>query len=42
MAQRFHPPPINDEFVGVADYVMESINDLLVSDSESFSHLASS
>jgi hypothetical protein len=42
MAQRFRPSPINDEFVGVADYVMKLINDLLVSDLESFSDLASS
>jgi hypothetical protein len=28
---------MNDEFVGMADYIMVSIHDLLVSDSESIS-----
>lgn len=33
-AQRMHPPPTDDEFVGMADYVMEWIHDLLTGDSE--------
>jgi hypothetical protein len=33
---------MNDKFVGMADYVMESIHDLLVSDSKSISNSASS
>ena len=35
MVQRMYPPPTNDEFVGMADYVMESFHDLLMGDSES-------
>jgi hypothetical protein len=42
MAQRFCLPTTNDEFMGMADYIMESIHDLLVSDSESISNSASS
>jgi hypothetical protein len=34
--------PVNDEFVGMADYFMESIHDLLASDSESISGSISS
>jgi hypothetical protein len=33
-AQRMHPPPTNDEFVEMADYVTESFYDLLVRDFE--------
>jgi hypothetical protein len=33
---------MNDEFVGLADYIEESIHDLLASDSESISDFASS
>jgi hypothetical protein len=40
--QRFCPPPSNDEFVGMADYIEESIHDLLVNDLESISDSASS
>jgi hypothetical protein len=29
------PPPANNKFIGVADYLMESIHDLLASYSES-------
>jgi hypothetical protein len=29
-AQRMRPPLVNDEFVGMADYVMESFYDLLM------------
>jgi hypothetical protein len=36
-AQRMHPPPTDDEFVGMADYVVEWIHDLLAGDSESIS-----
>jgi hypothetical protein len=35
--QCFRPSPTNDEFVGMADYVEESIHDLLANDSESIS-----
>jgi hypothetical protein len=35
MAQRSFPLPLNDKFVGMADYFVESIHDLLASDSES-------
>ena len=33
--QRMYPPPTDDEFVGMADYIVESFYDLLVGDSES-------
>jgi hypothetical protein len=32
-----HPPPVNDEFVGMADYILECFHDLLVGDSEAIS-----
>jgi hypothetical protein len=32
-----HPPPANDEFVGMADYVMESFYNLLMGDPEGIS-----
>jgi hypothetical protein len=37
-----HPPPADSKFIGVADYLMESIHDLLASDSESISDSSSS
>jgi hypothetical protein len=42
MVRRFCPPPINDKFVGMADYIVKSIHDLLASNSESISDSASS
>jgi hypothetical protein len=42
MARRFCPPPTNDEFLGVADYIIELIHDLLVSDLDSIFDSASS
>ena len=42
MVQRMHPPPTDDEFVGMADYVAESFHNLLVGDSESISNSDSS
>jgi hypothetical protein len=41
MVRRFRLPPANNEFVGMADYIKESIHDLLASDSESISYSAS-
>jgi hypothetical protein len=35
-------PPTNDEFVGMADYIMELIHELLTSDSKTISDSASS
>ena len=35
MAQRMHPSPTNDEFMGMTEYIVESFHDLLVGDSES-------
>ena len=35
MAQHMHPSPMNDEFVGMTEYVVESFHDLLTGDSES-------
>ena len=35
MAQRMHPSPTNDEFMGMTEYIMESFHDLLPGDSES-------
>ena len=35
MAQRMHPSPMNDEFVGMTEYIVESFHDLLAGDSES-------
>ena len=32
-----HSSPMNGEFVGMADYIMESFHDLLTADSESLS-----
>jgi hypothetical protein len=40
--QHFRSPPANDEFVGMANYVEESIHDLLANDLESISDSASS
>ena len=42
MAQRMHPSPTNDEFVGMTEYVMKSFHDLLAGDSESLSNSNSS
>ena len=42
MAQRMHPSPTNDEFVGMTEYVVESFHNLLVGDSESLSDSDSS
>ena len=36
------PPPTDDEFMGMADYVVESFHDLLMGDSESISDSDSS
>jgi hypothetical protein len=36
------PPPVDSEFIGMANYLMESIHDLLVSDSKSISDSGSS
>jgi hypothetical protein len=41
-AQRMRPPPTDDEFVGMADYVTESFHDLLAEDPESISDSNSS
>ena len=35
VAQRTPPSPMNDEFVGMIEYVMESFHDLLTEESES-------
>ena len=35
VAQRMHPSPMNDEFMGMTEYITESFHDLLVGDSES-------
>jgi hypothetical protein len=35
MARCFRPPPMNEEFVGMANYIEESTHDLLTSDLES-------
>ena len=35
MAQCMHPSPMNDEFVGMTEYVVESFHDLLTGESES-------
>ena len=35
VVQRMYPPPTDDEFVGMTDYVVESFHDLLMGDSES-------
>ena len=40
--QCMYPPPMDDEFMGMADYVMESFHDLLIGDSESISDSDSS
>jgi hypothetical protein len=37
-----HPPPANDEFIGMTDYVMESFYDLLMGDSKGISDSDSS
>ena len=42
VAQRVHPSPMNNEFVGTMDYVMEYFYDLLVGDIESISDSDSS
>jgi hypothetical protein len=42
VAHHTHPYLTDDEFVGMADYIMESIHDLLVGDSESISDSDSS
>jgi hypothetical protein len=42
MAQRFRQPPVNNEFVGMSDYIEESIHVLLKNNSESISNFASS
>ena len=35
MAQRMIPSPMNDEFVGVIEYIVKSFHDLLVGETES-------
>ena len=35
VAQRMHPSPMNDEFMGTTEYIIESFHDLLVGESES-------
>ena len=35
VAQRMIPPPMNDKFMGVIEYVMESFHDLLIEEPES-------
>ena len=42
VVQCMYPPPIDDEFVGMADYVAESFHNLLPGDSESISNSDSS
>ena len=42
VAQRMHPSPTDDEFVGMMDYVAESFHDLLMGDSEMISDSDSS
>ena len=42
MAQRMHPSPMNDEFVGMTEYVVESFHDLLTGDFELLSDSNSS
>ena len=42
MAQCMHPSPMNDKFMGMTEYVMESFHDLLMGDSESISNSDSS
>jgi hypothetical protein len=42
MARHSCSPPMNDEFMGMANYIVESIHNLLVSDSETISDSASS
>ena len=42
MAQRAPPSPVNDEFVGMTKYVVESFHDLLTGESESPSDYDSS
>jgi hypothetical protein len=42
MVRYFCSPPANDESVGMADYIEESIHDLLANDLESISDSASS
>ena len=37
MVQRMHPPPTDDKFMGMDDYIAESFHNLLVGDSESIS-----
>jgi hypothetical protein len=41
-AQRMHPPPLNDEFVGMVEYITESFYDLLTGDSEGIAESNSS
>ena len=40
--QRTPPSPMNDEFVGITEYIVESFHDLLVGDSVSLSDSDSS
>ena len=35
MVQSMHPSPMNDEFMGMTEYIAESFHDLLVGESES-------
>jgi hypothetical protein len=37
IAQRMHPSSVDDEFVGMMDYITESFHDLLTGDSEAIS-----
>ena len=41
-AQRMHPSPTDDEFMGMTDYIAEFFHELLVGDSESLSDFDSS
>ena len=42
VVQHMHPSPMNNEFVGMTEYVVESFHDLLMGDSESLSDSDSS
>ena len=37
VAQRMHPSPMNDEFMGMTKYIAKSFHDLLAEDLESLS-----
>jgi hypothetical protein len=42
VVQHMHPSLVNDEFMGMADYIMESIHNLLAGDSKTISNSNSS